>query len=83
MTSFGWKKKSGEKVSRAASAAFEEDALDEKEVDAVALGEGEIDWLSLQQSAKRSKVVPLEDSLAKANRLKNEGAVLAEQERYK
>ena len=83
MTSFGWKRKSGEKVSRTATAAFEEDALNEKEVDAATLGEGEIDWLSLQQSVKRSKVIPLEDSLAKANRLKNEGAVLAEEKRYK
>ena len=71
----------GENVSRSASAAFEDDALDEEEVDAAILGEGEIDWLSLQQSAKRSKVIPLEDSLAKAARLKNEGAVLAEEER--
>ncbi len=45
------------------------------------LGEGEIDWLSLQQSAKRSKVIALEDNLSKAARLKNEGAVLAEEER--
>ena len=81
MTSFGWKRKLGEKVSRSASAAFEDDAVDEEEVDAVILGEGEIDWLSLQQTAKRSKVIPLEDSLAKAARLKNEGAVLAEEER--
>ena len=81
MTSFGWKRKLGEKVSRSASAAFEDDALDEDEVDAATLGEGEIDWLSLQQTAKRSKVIPLEDSLAKAARLKNEGAVLAEEER--
>ena len=81
MTSFGWKKKSGEKVSRTTSAAFEEDALDEEEVDEGFLGEGEIDWLSLQQSVKRSKVIPLEDSLAKAARLKNEGAVLAQEER--
>lgn len=81
MTSFGWKRKLGEKVSRSASAAFEDDALDEEEVDAAILGEGEIDWLSLQQTAKRSKVIPLEDSLAKAARLKNEGAVLAEEER--
>ena len=81
MTSFGWKRKLGEKVSRSASAAFEDDALGEEEVDAAILGEGEIDWLSLQQTAKRSKVIPLEDSLAKAARFKNEGAVLAEEER--
>ncbi len=54
---------------------------DTEEVDSALLGEGEIDWLSLQQSAKRCKVIQLEDRVSKAVRLRNEGVVLAEQER--
>ncbi len=78
---FGWKKKSGERVSRTASAAFEEEAQDEEDVHSELISEGEIDWLALQQGAKKSKAIPLEDAVSKSARLCTEGMLLAEQER--
>lgn len=77
MTSFGWKRKAGEKVSTEKSLAFEEAAADEEDSE---LASGSVDWISLQ-APKRSKVIPLEDPTAKAKRLKSEGSTLAEADR--
>jgi len=77
MTTFGWKKKVGERVSKRTAQKFEEDT---KEEDDPGIEEGTIDWLSLSQ--RSSKVVCLEDNVAKSKRLRQEGTILAEQERY-
>ena len=71
MTTFGWKRKRQQFGS--AAAIFGEE------------GEGErgeevgVDWLS---AAKRRRAVLLEDNQAKSKRLQQEGALLAENERY-
>ena len=69
-------------MSRSASAAFEQEAKDEEEIHSELISEGEIDWLALQQGAKKSKVIPLEDAVSKSARLCTEGTLLAEQDRY-
>ncbi|XP_060072572.1 tetratricopeptide repeat protein 33-like [Ylistrum balloti] len=74
MTAFGWKRKAGEKVARKASVAFEKDAKDEVNPEDV-----DVDWLTL---VPQKKIICLEDSFAKSNRLKQEGTVLADSERY-
>ncbi|BFZ16522.1 hypothetical protein BsWGS_19561 [Bradybaena similaris] len=74
MTSFGWKRKVGEKLQKTAAVTFSSettDALDDES--------NEVDWLTL---APKRKFISLEDSLSKSERLKAEGAVLAESERY-
>ncbi|CAG2186973.1 unnamed protein product [Mytilus edulis] len=73
MTSFSWKKKTGSSVKRSVSTAFEEDTKDDNEQ-----LEG-VDWLTL---VPHRKIVCLEDALSKSARLKNEGSLLAESERY-
>jgi len=78
MIKFGWKKKTGENVARddgkrdlkAFSADEEEKPADHN---------NEFDWLL---AAKRRKVMRLEDAKSKAERLKQEGCTLAENERY-
>ncbi|XP_066505621.1 tetratricopeptide repeat protein 33 [Hoplias malabaricus] len=75
MASFGWKRKIGEKVSRAAVQQFE--AESEKVADDAEL-EG-ADWL---HAIKRRREVLLEDCADKSKRLKEEGSVLAEQGRH-
>ncbi|XP_072529925.1 tetratricopeptide repeat protein 33 [Salminus brasiliensis] len=75
MASFGWKRKIGEKVSKAAVQQFE--AESEKVEDDAEL-EG-VDWL---HAIKRRREVLLEDCAAKSKRLKDEGALLAEQGRH-
>ncbi|XP_048359825.1 LOW QUALITY PROTEIN: tetratricopeptide repeat protein 33 [Sphaerodactylus townsendi] len=75
MASFGWKRKIGEKVSKVTSQKFEAQAADEE-----GLGSDEADWLP---EAKKKKGLLLEDCLAKSKQLKEEGAVLAENERYR
>ncbi|XP_021345236.1 tetratricopeptide repeat protein 33-like isoform X2 [Mizuhopecten yessoensis] len=74
MTAFGWKRKVGEKVARTASAAFESDAKDEENPEDL-----DVDWLTL---VPPRKIICLEDAIAKSNRLKQEGTVLADSERY-
>ncbi|XP_072371707.1 tetratricopeptide repeat protein 33 [Scyliorhinus torazame] len=73
MTSFGWKRKAGEKVSKLASQNFEAAAVDDRLVDA------DVDWL---QVTKRQRKVLLEDCAVKSKRLKEEGAFLSENGRY-
>ncbi|KAG9281927.1 tetratricopeptide repeat protein 33 [Astyanax mexicanus] len=75
MASFGWKRKIGEKVSKAAVQQFEaESEKVEKDADL----EG-VDWL---HAIKRRREVLLEDCTAKSKRLKEEGTLLAEQGRH-
>lgn len=72
MTSFGWKKKVGAKLTKKNETftSNEEDNNDD-----------EVDWLS-HAPRKRRAVLLLEDSVMKSKRLKQEGCVLAEAERY-
>ena len=74
MTTFGWKRKIGDKVSRASSAAFEKESKADENLD-------EVDWLSGHPLPKKTALI-LEDARAKSARLKNEGALLAEESRY-
>ena len=52
---------------------------DELEESREGSGEGAVDWLS---AAKRRRLLLLEDNETKSSRLRNEGALLAESERY-
>ncbi|KAI4872421.1 hypothetical protein NFI96_017753, partial [Prochilodus magdalenae] len=74
MASFGWKRKIGEKVSKATVQQFEEES---EKVPEDAELEG-VDWL---HAIKRRREVLLEDCAAKSKRLKEEGALLAERGR--
>jgi len=74
MTSFGWKRKASEKVSKAISSAFEDNTKDEDKE----LVEGDVDWLTL---LPKRKVIRLEDAISKSARLKQEGSLLAGEER--
>ncbi|KAF6128010.1 tetratricopeptide repeat domain 33 [Phyllostomus discolor] len=76
MASFGWKRKIGEKVSKATSQQFEAEAADEK--DAAESEEGA--WL---HAGKRRKEVLLEGCAERSKQLKDEGASLAEDKRYR
>lgn len=81
MTSFGWKRKRVLETEPAASwfsssgASGANDFDEEGEDDT----EGDIDWLS---AAKRRRLLLLEDNATKSRRLREEGALLAENERY-
>lgn len=75
---FGWKRKIGAQVSKPASSAFEQEAKEEEDI---SLSNGEVDWLTLAP-IKRRTLITLEDGFAKANRLVQEGTVLAGAERY-
>ncbi|CAN8219817.1 unnamed protein product [Coccothraustes coccothraustes] len=76
MASFGWKRKIGEKVSKATSQQFEAEAADDKEL-------GDDDDANWVLAAKRRKEVLLEDCVRKSKELKDEGANLAENKRYR
>ncbi|XP_053155150.1 tetratricopeptide repeat protein 33 isoform X2 [Hemicordylus capensis] len=76
MASFGWKRKIGEKVSKATSQQFEAQAADEQGP----VDNEEADGL---HEAKRKKGLLPEDCLAKSKCLKDEGAILAENGRYR
>ncbi|XP_052526344.1 tetratricopeptide repeat protein 33 isoform X1 [Tympanuchus pallidicinctus] len=76
MASFGWKRKIGEKVSRATSQQFEAEAADEKSPGS----DEDEDWV---HATKRRKEVLLEDCIKKSKQLKDEGASLAENRRYR
>ncbi|XP_069897191.1 tetratricopeptide repeat protein 33 isoform X1 [Dipodomys merriami] len=76
MASFGWKRKIGEKVSKATSQQFEAEAADEK--DGVENDEG--NWL---HATKRRREILQEDCAEKSKQLKEEGANLAESKRYR
>lgn len=71
MTSFGWKKK--RQLSGNAASIFKKEGVTSEGDD-----QG-VDWLT---AAKKRKAMLLEDSQAKSKRLQDEGALLAENERY-
>lgn len=73
MASFTWNRKIGDKISKAAQQRFEAESAKAEIIEL----EG-VDWLP---AIKRRCEVLLEDSAAKSKRLKDEGAVLAEQSR--
>ncbi|XP_070781049.1 tetratricopeptide repeat protein 33 [Enoplosus armatus] len=77
MASFGWKRKVGEKVSKSVVQQFEAEA--EKAEDDGPSQDEDVDW---QHAIKRRREILLEDCAAKSKRLKDEGAVLAEQGRH-
>jgi len=70
-TSFSWKRKLGDKI--ASNPALLEESDDEELIN------HDIDF---QDRVKRPKLIPLEDPVIKSQRLKDEGCVLAESERY-
>ena len=72
MTSFGWKRKIGAAETSAAEKAFNPE---EQEAET---GEPDFDWVA---EAKKRKVPALEDAPARVERLKREGAALAEEGR--
>ncbi|EDL03379.1 RIKEN cDNA 2900001O04, isoform CRA_b [Mus musculus] len=74
MASFGWKRRIGEKVSKATSQQFEAEAADEK--DAAENEDG--NWL---QASKRRKETLQEGCKQRSQQLKDEGAQLAENKR--
>ncbi|XP_030824502.1 tetratricopeptide repeat protein 33 [Geospiza fortis] len=76
MASFGWKRKIGEKVSKATSQQFEAEAADDEDL-------GDDDDATWVLAAKRRKEVLLEDCVRKSKELKDEGANLAENKRYR
>ncbi|NXE35663.1 TTC33 protein, partial [Ptilorrhoa leucosticta] len=76
MASFGWKRKIGEKVSKATSQQFEAEAADDKDL-------GDDDDTNWVHAAKRRKEILLEDCVRKSKELKDEGANLAENRRYR
>lgn len=75
---FGWKRKIGSQVSKAASTTFEKDAKDDEDV---SLDNRDIDWFTMTPVKKRT-TISLEDGKSKAFRLTQEGTVLASSERY-
>lgn len=77
MASFGWKRKVGEKVSKSVVQQFQAEA--EKASDHGGSQDEEVDWL---HAIKRRREVLLEDCAAKSQRLKDEGALLAEEGRH-
>lgn len=90
MASFGWKRKVGERVSKATLQHFETEVektgdkpTGDKPTGDTPTGdnpptEDGVDWL---HAIKRRRHVLLEDCEAKSQRLKGEGALLAEQGR--
>lgn len=76
MASFGWKRKIGEKVSKATSQQFEAEAADDKDL---AADDADANWVN---ATKRRKEILLEDCVKKSKELKDEGANLAENRRY-
>nr|XP_049594904.1 tetratricopeptide repeat protein 33 [Syngnathus scovelli] len=78
MASFGWKRKAGEKVSRSAAQHFE--GADDGHAAAATRRDREVDW---QQAVKRRRDILLEECAAKSKTLKDEGVLLAEQNRHR
>lgn len=71
MTSFGWKRKLGEKICKEKVQKFSSESKEDDVSD-------EDDWFGL---APQKKALLIEDSHSKSERLKREGIVLAETER--
>ena len=78
MTSFGWKRKTGDKVNKSAAKSFLEEA-DDSEDEQIATGQ--VDWLCFAASGSSKQALVLEDATIKSRRLKEEGEKLAEAER--
>ncbi|CAL1567771.1 unnamed protein product [Knipowitschia caucasica] len=78
MASFGWKRKAGEKVSKAVVQQFEDEA-EKVEEGAQREEQEEVDW---QQAIKRRRELLEEDCTSKSRCLQEEGALLAEQGRH-
>ncbi|XP_071502117.1 tetratricopeptide repeat protein 33-like [Diadema antillarum] len=78
MTSFGWKRKVGERVSKKSSAKFEDVTGGDDSADEDAGVHGN-QWDAF---SKRRKIFLLEDGASKSNRLRTEGETLAEAGRY-
>ncbi|XP_010584105.1 PREDICTED: 5'-AMP-activated protein kinase catalytic subunit alpha-1 isoform X6 [Haliaeetus leucocephalus] len=76
MASFGWKRKIGEKVSKATSQQFEAEAADDKDL----ADDDAANWV---HATKRRKKILVEDCVKKSKELKDEGANLAEKRRYR
>lgn len=74
MASFGWKRKVGEKVSKATVQQFEQESEEKKDD----IEPESVDWL---HAIKRRREILLEDCVTRSERLKDEGTVLAEQGR--
>ena len=81
MTSFGWKRKRVLETKAASNWFSSGGASDAKELeeDEESDSEGAVDWLS---AAKRCHLLLLEDNETKSRRLREEGTLLAENERY-
>ncbi|XP_058474210.1 tetratricopeptide repeat protein 33 [Solea solea] len=80
MASFNWKRKVGEKVSKSVLQQFEAEAEKTEDSRPGQVEEAEdVDWLHV---IKRRREVLLEDCAAKSKRLKEEGALLAEEGRH-
>ena len=81
MTSFGWKRKRVLETEAApvwfSSSGTPDD--DESHIGGEGGSEGVVDWLS---AAKRRRLLLLEDNETKSRRLREEGTLLAENERY-
>ena len=79
MTTFGWKRKLGDNVSKSATSKFQE-ATEQRDSDSCDDGEqaSSQHWVKV---AKQRKAGLLEDAQSKSKRLKEEGAILAEAER--
>ncbi|CAL1533498.1 unnamed protein product [Lymnaea stagnalis] len=75
MTSFGWKRKVGGNVCKSKASAFSSEAKDDHDKTA----HDDIDWLT---STPKKRFISLEDAVGKSDRLKAEGAMLAEADRY-
>lgn len=76
MASFGWKRKAGERVSKTVVKQFEAET-ERNEEDAESRAE-DVDWL---HAIKRRREILLENCATKSKRLKDDGALLAEQGR--
>ena len=72
-SSFGWERKR-KVVSGSAAAPFKEDSEEDDNEEGAA-----VNWLAI---AKKRKLLLLEDNVIKSRRLQEEGAILAENERY-
>lgn len=76
MASFGWKRKTGEKVSKSTVQHFVSEA--EKAEEEGPNQDEDVDWLHI---SKKRREVLLEDCGSQSRRLKDEGAQLAEEGR--
>uniref|UniRef100_A0A8C0ERV9 Uncharacterized protein n=1 Tax=Bubo bubo TaxID=30461 RepID=A0A8C0ERV9_BUBBB len=75
MASFGWKRRIGEKVSKATSQQFEAEAADDEDL----ADDDDANWV---HATKRRKEILIEDCVKKSKELKDEGANLAENRSY-